>query len=137
MNFWDGTRSRTEENKHTKNEVTMAVFKNADISFDEVHMDGVNNVRKANVIGPGQGWRGHTLRVFCLRPEGFTPHHQHDWEHVNYVMKGQGTLTIGDETHELTEGDFAFVPPSIDHQFRNPYDEEFEFICIVPERGAY
>lgn len=115
----------------------MPIVKQQEIKLQEVKMDGVAKTSKANVIGPEQGWKTDTLRVFRINPGGFTPHHQHDWEHVNYIMKGKGTLTIGDETKEVVAGDFALVPPNVKHQFRNPFDSDFEFICIVPDRGAY
>ncbi len=115
----------------------MPLFKHDEITLLPVNMEGVSGARKANIIGPSQGWKSHMLRVFRIAPGGFTPHHQHDWKHVNYIMKGKGTLTIGDEVTEVAAGDFALVPPNTMHQFRNPYAEEFEFICIVPERGAY
>jgi quercetin dioxygenase-like cupin family protein len=118
-------------------EEIMPVIKYDDIKRDAVLMDGVRDTSKANVIGPEQGWSDCTLRVFRIEPGGYTPLHQHDWEHVNYVVKGSGTLTIADETFDLSEKDFAFVPPNTKHQFRNTGDQPFEFICIVPERGAY
>lgn len=114
----------------------MPVVKYSEISMDDVSMDGVKDTLKANVIGKPEGWPDHTLRVFRIGPGGNTPHHQHDWEHINYVIKGHGTLRIGDEVHELSEKDFAFVPPNTMHQFSNSSDEDFEFICIVPNRGA-
>jgi quercetin dioxygenase-like cupin family protein len=115
----------------------MPIVKQNEIKLQEVKMDGVSKTAKANVIGVAQGWSTDTLRVFRIGPGGFTPHHQHDWEHVNYIMKGKGALIIGGKTHEVVAGDFAFVPPNTMHQFRNPSKEDFEFICIVPERGAY
>jgi quercetin dioxygenase-like cupin family protein len=115
----------------------MPIFKNSEIKMEDVQMDGVKGVIKSNVIGPPEEWKDYTLRVFRLEPEGFSPHHQHDWEHINYVIKAKGTLTIGDQVNELSEGDFAFVPPNLKHQFNNPNDSDFEFICIVPNRGAY
>jgi quercetin dioxygenase-like cupin family protein len=116
--------------------ITMPVIKNKEIKLEEVNMEGVSDTVKANVVGPAQGWKDHTLRVFLIKPGGYTPHHKHDWEHVNYVIKGKGTLTIGDDKREVSEGDFAFVPPNTMHQFRNESDDDFEFICIVPNRGA-
>jgi quercetin dioxygenase-like cupin family protein len=114
----------------------MAVIRFADLDLRQITMDGVRATDKAVVIGESQGWDGYTLRVFRIAPGGFTPHHQHDWEHVNYVIKGKGTLTLEDQTVEVTEKDFAFVPPNAMHQFKNPFDEEFMFVCIVPNRGA-
>lgn len=115
----------------------MAVVKYGDIKVSPITMAGVHEASKANVIGGPEGWAGHTLRVFRLKPGGYTPRHQHDWEHVNYVVKGRGRLTIAGIVHEIQERDFAFVPPNTEHQFENPFGEEFEFICIVPNKGTY
>lgn len=115
----------------------MPVVKYSDMQLAAISMAGVSKASKANVIGGAEGWKDHTLRVFRLEPGGFTPRHQHDWEHINHVVKGRGRLRIGDQVHELSEKDFAFVPPNTEHQFENPYSEEFEFICIVPNKGAY
>jgi quercetin dioxygenase-like cupin family protein len=115
----------------------MPVVKYDDMKLAEVRMEGVQGVSKANVIGLDNGWATNTMRVFRLAAKGFTPRHQHDWEHVNYIIKGKGQVRIGEEVHEVKEKDFAFVPPNIEHQFENPYDEDLEFICIVPDRGAH
>ncbi|MFH1372885.1 MAG: cupin domain-containing protein [bacterium] len=115
----------------------MPVVKKSHIVLEPVVMSGVQGASKANIIGADQGWDNHTMRQFRLEPKGFTPHHQHDWEHINYVTKGGGRLQIGDTKHDLKQGDYAFVPANTMHQFSNPTDEDFEFICIVPNRGAY
>jgi quercetin dioxygenase-like cupin family protein len=115
----------------------MPIIKYQDMKLAKLEAPGIKDVSKANVIGPTEGWEDHTLRVFRLQSGGFTPRHQHDWEHINYVVKGRGRLRIGDRVYELEEKDFAFVPPNTEHQFENPYGEEFEFICIVPNKGAY
>jgi quercetin dioxygenase-like cupin family protein len=114
----------------------MPVIKYDDIKMDQIDMEGAENILKSNVIGPPQGWKDYTLRVFKIKPGGYSPHHKHEWEHINYVMNGRGTLTIGDETKEIKKGDFALVPGNTIHQFKNPFDEAFEFICIVPNKGA-
>jgi len=113
----------------------MAVIRYDQVSLTPISMSGAEKVSKAIVVDEREGWVGYALRVFRLGAGGFTPQHSHDWEHVNYVIAGRGKLTIGSEVHELEPGDFAFVPPGVEHQFRNPSDENFEFICIVPEVG--
>ncbi len=114
----------------------MAVIKGNEIRLEEMTIEGVRDMSGTNVIGPEQGWQSHTLRVFRLRPGGFSPRHSHDWEHVNYVIKGSGKLRLGNNINDLKKGSFAFVPPNVEHQFENPSDEDFEFICIVPNRDA-
>lgn len=115
----------------------MPVVKYDQVEMNAVDMDGASGVSKAVTIGPREGWDDYVMRVFRLEPGGYTPKHAHDWEHVNYITIGSGKLTIGEETHDVEQGDFVFVPPNKDHQFRNPGDGEFEFICVVPERGEY
>ena len=115
----------------------MPVINYRDMESVEVRMDGVKGAHKAVIIGENEGWKDYTLRVFRLEPGGYTPRHQHDWEHVNHVIRGRGKLRLGDTVHELGEKDFAMVPPNTEHQFENPYNSPFEFICIVPKKGEY
>jgi len=115
----------------------MPVIKNGSSAEIDVAMDGVKGVTKKVPIGKAEGWQDHTLRVFKIAPGGNTPKHNHDWEHVNYIMSGKGKLMIDGREHIVEERDFALVPPGSEHQFTNPFDADFEFICIVPNRGEY
>lgn len=115
----------------------MAVIKYSDVQAVPVNVEGAARVSKKVPVGRAEGWEGHTLRTFTLEPGGHSPRHSHDWEHVNYVVGGRGRLMVDGETHDVEEKDFAFVPPNVEHQYSNPFDEPFEFICIVPNRGEY
>ncbi|MDD3731780.1 MAG: cupin domain-containing protein [candidate division Zixibacteria bacterium] len=115
----------------------MPVYKYRDMQSVEVKMDGVKSASKAVVIGKREGWADYVLRVFRLEPGGYTPRHRHAWEHINHVIRGRGKLRLGDQIFELGEKDFALVPANTEHQFENPFDTPFEFICIVPEKGEY
>jgi quercetin dioxygenase-like cupin family protein len=115
----------------------MPIIKYQDIKLSEVKMNDAESVSKAVVIAAAEGWQGHALRVFKLGPGGFTPRHRHGWEHVNYIIAGRGRLMIENEVYDLKEKDFAFVPPEREHRFENTGDDDFEFICIVPDRGEH
>ena len=115
----------------------MPVIKNDEVKEINVAMDGVVGVTKKVPIGKNEGWEGHTMRVFKISPGGHTPKHRHNWEHVNHVISGKGKLMIDGVEYEIGEKDYAFVPPNTEHQFSNPYNKDFEFICIVPNRGEY
>ena len=99
--------------------------------------EGIKNVLKQVPIGPEQGWKDHVLRVFTIEPEGHTPKHSHDWEHINYVISGTGRLEIDETMQELKTGSFAVVPPNVPHQYSNAGDDDFVMICIVPGKGDY
>jgi len=115
----------------------MPVRKYGDLEEVRVTMEGARGVTKKIPLGKNEGWEQYTLRVFKIAPGGHTPKHRHDWEHVNYVMSGKGRLILDGIEHEIAEKDFALVPPNTLHQFENPFAEDFEFICIVPNRGEY
>lgn len=41
--------------------------------------------------------------------------HEHEGDHMLYVLEGRGGITIGGELHELSSGDAVFVPAECPH----------------------
>ncbi len=112
----------------------MIIRKLQDVEKTSVDMAGVAGISKQLVIGSGDGVPNFSFRVFTVEPGGHSPHHQHDVEHVNYVISGQGALVDAQgHLNPIQTGDFAFVAPQDVHQFRNTGDEPFVFICAVPK----
>ena len=95
----------------------------------------LQNVMKKVLISPENGWEGNVMRVFELGEGGYTPKHTHPWPHINYILKGKGTLHLDNLDYALEAGSFAYVPAEKIHQFKNVGNEPFSFICIVPEEG--
>jgi quercetin dioxygenase-like cupin family protein len=96
---------------------------------------GALNVVKQVMVGPEQGWEGWVMRLFTLTKEGHSPRHTHAWPHINYVVRGRGVLYLNGQEHELEAGSAAYVPGGAEHQFSNTGDQDFAFICIVPQEG--
>ena len=109
------------------------------IQATPVAMEGVQGVVKQMLIGAEEGWKDHVMRLFTLKPEGYTPRHSHPWPHINYITRGNGTLFLGGKDYPLSPGSIAYVPGGTEHQFMNTGSdtsrEDFAFICIVPEAG--
>jgi quercetin dioxygenase-like cupin family protein len=74
------------------------------------------------------------LRKFSMLPGGGMPRHTNEVEHEQYVLRGQATITIGDETHHVKTGDAVFIPAGAIHSYENTGGEPFEFLCIVPNK---
>jgi len=87
------------------------------------------------LISADEGWKDHVMRVIELEPGGYTPHHAHDWPHINYMIEGTGVLQIDDQENVLSAGSYAYVPAGQVHQFRNTGNGKFRFMCIVPTEG--
>jgi quercetin dioxygenase-like cupin family protein len=106
-------------------------------NLDEIKVTapGVVNAFKKSLIGPLEGWDGWVMRLFTLRDRGCSPRHAHPWPHINFIMCGRGLLYAEGKETALEEGSIAYVPSNAEHQFSSTTDEDFAFICIVPEEG--
>ena len=73
------------------------------------------------------------MRYFEVKKNGSCPIHEHDFVHEVFIVKGKGIFVGGNREEEVIAGDALFITPHEPHQCRNPYDETFGFICIIPK----
>ena len=75
-----------------------------------------------------------SFRVFTIEPGGHTPLHSHPFEHMNYVIEGNGTVVGGNREIAVKKGNFALILPGETHQYRNTSTSEpLVIICAVPK----
>ena len=98
-------------------------------------MEGAKDVWKQVPISKEDGSPHFSFRVFTIAPNGHTPYHRHPFEHLNYVIEGEGVLvTEGGEERDIKEGDFALVLPDEKHQYKNKSESApLIMICAVPK----
>lgn len=98
-------------------------------------MEGARGAWKQIPLAKADGVPHYSLRVFTIEPDGHTPYHSHPFEHMNYVIDGQGVLVDADGTERpVKKGDFALVMPGEVHQYKNASaDAPFVMICLVPK----
>jgi quercetin dioxygenase-like cupin family protein len=97
-------------------------------------MEGSKGIYKQIPLSKKDGVPSFSFRVFTIEPGGHTPFHQHPFEHMNYVISGNGILVAEDRQNEVKEGDFALILPGEKHQFRNSSkNRDFQIICAVPK----
>ena len=108
-------------------------------SLDEVEksvpdMEGAKGIYKQIPISKENGTPTFSFRVFTIEPGGHTPLHNHLFEHLNYVIEGNGTLMTENGERPLKKGDFVLVLPGETHQYRNAaIDDMLTIICAVPK----
>lgn len=105
------------------------------IEKTEVNLEGAHRAFKQVPLSKEDGAPMFVFRVFTVEPGGHTPYHQHPFEHLNYVIKGNGRLvTDKGEGFTIETGDFAMVLPDEMHQYRNESpDNALVIICAVPK----
>ena len=101
----------------------------------KVQMEGAEKAWKQMPLSTADDVPMYSLRVFTVEPGGFTPYHQHPYEHMNYVIEGEGALVdVNGNENPVKKGDFALVMPNEKHQYRNKStDKPFVMICGVPK----
>ncbi|MFH2060181.1 MAG: cupin domain-containing protein [Pseudomonadota bacterium] len=92
----------------------------------------VKNVAARVMIGKEDGADNFCMRVFEMEKNGYTPKHSHDWEHEIFVHTGNGEAFIDGSWYPVSAGSTIFIPPNVEHQFRNTNDALFTFVCLVP-----
>ncbi len=98
-------------------------------------MEGAKDLFKQVPISKNDGSPTFSIRVFSIEPGGHTPYHTHPFEHLNYIIKGEGAVvTETGEQRPVREGDFILVLPGEKHQYRNTSPEgAMIMICGVPK----
>jgi quercetin dioxygenase-like cupin family protein len=96
-------------------------------------MVGAANIYKQIPISREDGTPNFSFRVFTIEPGGHTPFHSHPFEHLNYIIEGNGELVQKEGIYPIQKGDFVLILPDEIHQYRNPSSQAFVMICAVPK----
>ena len=84
---------------------------------------------------------GQVMMVnWSLLPDGksFEPHYHEDMQEVFVILNGTVTMTVDDQSHELSHGDAILIDPHEIHRMSNQCGEPVEYIVfgISSEQGG-
>jgi len=97
-------------------------------------MAGAKGIYKQIPISRENGTLTFSFRVFTIEPGGHTPLHNHMFEHLNYIIEGNGKVIVENMEHDLKKDDFVIVQPGETHQYRNMSSSNpLVMICAVPK----
>ena len=60
----------------------------------------------------------------------FRKHYHEDMQEIYVIVKGCGTLTIGDDSFEVRPGDAAVIPATLPHEMTNNTDIDCEYLAF-------
>jgi len=111
----------------------MKIKQNSEVKEVELVLEGTKGMRKRVLIGYDDGSKNIIMRYFTLLPGGYSERHTHSHEHLVNIESGRGIVVDKDGNEiEVSEGYNIFVEPDELHQFQNPFEKNFEFICVIP-----
>ena len=102
------------------------------VELEEPIEEGVKDVKLRWLISKKDGADNFAMRLFEVKAGGYTPLHQHDWEHEVFVIEGNGIIKDKNREESIKKGDAIFVPSMEWHQFVNTSNEIMKFLCLIP-----
>jgi quercetin dioxygenase-like cupin family protein len=85
------------------------------------------------LISPQEG-PNYSMRRFVIKHGGTMPKHTNTVEHEQYVLRGQACIGINMDVIKVKAGDVVFIPEGAPHWYVNNGEEDFEFLCIIPNK---
>jgi mannose-6-phosphate isomerase-like protein (cupin superfamily) len=91
------------------------------------------DVTRQTLLGEGAGEDSlrFLTRYFEVQPGGWSTLERHEHPHTVVVLRGRGSVVLGDVTHDIAPYDAVYIAPAAVHQFRATTDEPLGFLCIV------
>jgi len=103
-----------------------------DASLKEPEEEGAKAMRIRWLITKEDGAKNFAMRLFEVETGGYTPWHQHDWEHEVFILEGDGVAKSEKGEETFREGDVFFIPAMEWHQLRNTGKKVLKFLCLIP-----
>jgi quercetin dioxygenase-like cupin family protein len=91
-------------------------------------------VEKHELIGAPEGAPHYRVRYFHVPAGGRTAREAHPHDHGVVILAGRAKVTLGEDTHEVGQGDVVYVAGDERHCFEALGDEDLGFVCVVPPR---
>jgi quercetin dioxygenase-like cupin family protein len=91
------------------------------------------SVTRQTLLGEGVGEEdlSFVTRYFEVAPGGYSSLERHQHPHCVILLRGQGEVVLGAESHRIEQFDCVYVSPRTVHQFRASGKEPLGFLCIV------
>jgi quercetin dioxygenase-like cupin family protein len=71
------------------------------------------------------------LRYFEVAPGGYSTLERHRHTHAVLILRGHGTVRLGERVEPIRERDLVTVDPLTWHQFHAAADTALGFLCLV------
>lgn len=91
------------------------------------------DVTRQTLLGEGEGEAALSFvtRYFEIAPGGFSTLEHHAHPHSVVILRGRGSVQLGERCFALAAADCVYVAPDEVHQFRADQGETLGFLCIV------
>ncbi len=86
------------------------------------------------VLIPNTAAQNFIMRRIVIHAGGSMPNHTNTVEHEQYVLSGSAEVGIGDKVFQLKQDDALLIPAGIPHWYKASEDEDYIFLCLIPNK---
>ena len=106
------------------------IINTAQAKGKEVNEAGSRGLELLELFGrePGRCLNANFVTVY---PGGNTKNHDHSWEQVNYILKGQGLLVVDDSKEAIEAGMAIHIPGGERHCYENTGSEPLIILGVL------
>lgn len=96
----------------------------------DIDYEGANNLLIRNLFDRSSRL-GSVGRVYTFQKGGQICSHQHRYNHLYFVLEGEGIISIDGVEHYVNKGSYCIIPSRTVHKVRNPGDRDFVLLGIA------
>ena len=88
------------------------------------------------MVGPGAKLEASNFVMghVTIYPGGSVPIHSHEQEEVYFIVEGEGSITVGEETRDVKAGDCIYLHPPLEHKLENTSKNNMVMMfCYAPK----
>ena len=89
------------------------------------------DIHRVSLLGDEIRELNTQTRYFEIQPGGYSSLERHRHPHSVVIIRGSGTVVLGNEMVSIKSHDVVYIAPETIHQFHADREEELGFICIV------
>lgn len=109
----------------------MKIFHYQDIEAKDAE-EGASKLKVRWLITKEIGAKNFAMRLFEMEAGGYSPFHNHPWEHEVFILEGEGIAVSEGGERKFRTGDAIFIPPNEKHQLKNNGKKTVKFLCLIP-----
>lgn len=68
--------------------------------------------------------------LVLIHPDGSVPSHEHETEETYIILRGEGVMTVGNDSKDIKRFDIVYIPPFVEHSLKNTGKEEMEMMFV-------
>lgn len=93
--------------------------------------DNFRDIHRYSILSDETDGLNAHMRYFEIQPGGYSSLEKHRHTHSVMVIRGSGTVILGNRMEEIAVHDVIYIAPEAIHQFHADRDDPLGFLCVV------